>query len=89
LSERLAPAQRRRQIFDAVARLVDREGFARVTMVAAAEEAGVSRRLLCDHFADLSTLLRDFAIDTMARALAPRRGGLTAASVSQGHCWAR
>ncbi len=74
MTERLAPAQRRRQLFDAVGRLIKREGLARVTMVAVAAEAGVSRRLLYDFFADLSTLLRDFAIDTLARALAPSTG---------------
>jgi AcrR family transcriptional regulator len=51
--------------------MIEREGLARLTMVAVAAEAGVSRRLLYDYFPDLSTLLRDFAIDTMARALAP------------------
>lgn len=74
MTERLAPAQRRRQLFDAVGRLIKREGLARVTMVAVAAEAGVSRRLLYDFFADLSTLLRDFAIDTLARGLAPSTG---------------
>jgi AcrR family transcriptional regulator len=74
VTERLAPAQRRREFFDAVGRLIKREGLARVTMVAVAAEAGVSRRLLYDFFADLSTLLRDFAIDTLARGLAPSVG---------------
>jgi AcrR family transcriptional regulator len=74
VTARLAPADRRRQLFDAVARLIKREGLARVTMVAVAAEAGVSRRLLYDYFADLSTLLRDFAIDALARALAPSAG---------------
>jgi AcrR family transcriptional regulator len=71
LSERLAPAERRRQVFDAVGRLIKRDGLARVTMVAVAAEAGISRRLLYNYFPDLSTLLRDFAVDAMARALAP------------------
>jgi AcrR family transcriptional regulator len=63
-AERLAPAQRRRQLFDAVGRLIKREGLARVTMVAVAAEAGVSRRLAYACVTDLSTLLRDLAIDT-------------------------
>jgi AcrR family transcriptional regulator len=84
MTENLAPAQRRRQLLDAVGRLIKRVGLARVTMVAVAAEAGVSRRLLYDHFADLSTLLRDFAIDTLARALAPSAGWADRAVVGPG-----
>lgn len=40
-------------------------------MIAVAEEAGLSRRLVYDHFADLATLLREYSFVTLSRALTP------------------
>jgi len=47
---------RRRQLLGAAQRLFAREGFGGLTMVALAAEAGVSRRLVYDHFADATEL---------------------------------
>ncbi len=52
----LRSEDRRQQLIEAASRLFDAGGFAAVTMVAVAREAGVSRRLLYDHFADLDEL---------------------------------
>jgi AcrR family transcriptional regulator len=40
-------------------------------MIAVAEEAGLSRRLVYDHFADLRTLLQEYFFVTLSRALTP------------------
>ena len=61
---------RRRQLLDAAARLFVRDGYAGLTMVAVAAEAGVSRRLVYDHFADLASLYAAFFDDRAARYLA-------------------
>jgi AcrR family transcriptional regulator len=71
VTTRLPPEQRRRQIFEATGRLLMRHGPPGVTMIAVAEEAGLSRRLVYDHFADLATLLREYFFTTLARALTP------------------
>lgn len=71
MNTRRPPEERRRQIFDATGRLMLRDGIGAVTMIAVAEESGLSRRLLYDHFADLDTLLRDYVFETLARALTP------------------
>jgi AcrR family transcriptional regulator len=46
--------------------LFDRHGFGGITMVALAAEAGVSRQLVYDHFADLSGLYTAFVEDRLA-----------------------
>ncbi|MEZ5138643.1 MAG: TetR/AcrR family transcriptional regulator [Acidimicrobiales bacterium] len=63
----LRPEARRRQLLDAASRLFDRGGFTAVTMSAVAAEAGASRRLVYDHFADLATLYEAFFDDRVAR----------------------
>lgn len=47
-------------LLDAADRLFERGGVAAVTMVALAKEAGVSRALVYQHFADLTALFTDF-----------------------------
>lgn len=66
----LSPDARRRQLLDAAARLFAREGYAGVTMVAVAAEAGASRRLVYDHFPDLAALYTAFFEDRASRHLA-------------------
>lgn len=61
---------RRRQLLDAAARLFVREGYSGLTMVALAAEAGVSRRLVYDHFPDLASLYEAFFDDRATRYLA-------------------
>jgi AcrR family transcriptional regulator len=61
---------RRRHLLDAAARLFVREGYAGMTMVALAAEAGVSRRLVYDHFPDLAALYGAFFDDRASRYLA-------------------
>ncbi len=56
----LRPDARRRQLLDAASRLFDRAGFTAITVSAVANEAGASRRLVYDHFADLSELIAAF-----------------------------
>jgi AcrR family transcriptional regulator len=70
---------RRRQLLDAAARLFAREGYAGLTMVALAVEAGVSRRLVYDHFPDLASLYSAFFDDRAARYLADIAGAIEAA----------
>jgi AcrR family transcriptional regulator len=60
---------RRRQLLDATGRLVATGGPGAVSMVAVAREAGVSRRLVYDHFPDLASLYEAFFDDTVARSL--------------------
>ncbi|MGZ4690296.1 MAG: TetR/AcrR family transcriptional regulator [Acidimicrobiia bacterium] len=60
---------REAQLLDAAARLFARKGFAGLTMVALADEAGVSRRLVYNHFPDLATLYDAFFDDRAARYL--------------------
>lgn len=59
----LREADRRRHLLDATLRLVARRDIEAVTMSAVAREAGVSRRLVYDHFADLSSLHEAFLDD--------------------------
>ena len=47
-------------LLDAADRLFEQGGVAAVTMVALAKEAGVSRALVYQHFADLTALYTDF-----------------------------
>lgn len=60
---------RRRQLLDAASRLFVREGYSGMTMVALAAEAGVSRRLVYDHFPDLASLYTAFFDDRASRYL--------------------
>jgi AcrR family transcriptional regulator len=70
---------RHRQLLDAAARLFAREGYAGLTMVALAGEAGVSRRLVYDHFPDLASLYSAFFDDRAARYLADIAAAVEAA----------
>lgn len=63
----LQAADRRRQLLDATGRLFDRVGFGGITMSGVASEAGVSRQLVYDHFADLDTLYLAFVEARLAR----------------------
>jgi AcrR family transcriptional regulator len=63
----LRPEERRRQLLDATSRLFDRGGFTAITVSAVAAEAGASRRLVYDHFADLGDLYAAFFDDRVAR----------------------
>lgn len=65
----LRPDARRRQLLDAAARLFVRDGILGITMVAVAAEAGVSRRLVYDHFTDLTALYEAFFDDRVVRYL--------------------
>jgi AcrR family transcriptional regulator len=60
---------RRRQLLEATSRLLARDGLLGITMVAVAAEAGVSRRLVYDHFADLTSLFEAFFEDRANRYL--------------------
>lgn len=62
----LRTTDRRRHLLDAAARLVAREGVAGLTMMGLATEAGVSRRLLYDHYPDLTSLYQAFFDDRAA-----------------------
>jgi AcrR family transcriptional regulator len=61
---------RRRQLLDAALEVFVRDGYAGLTMSALADEAGVSRRLVYDHFADLPALYDAFFTDRTERHLA-------------------
>ena len=60
---------RRRQLLDAAARCFARDGYAGLTMVAVAEAAGVSRRLVYNHFPDVGALLEAYFDDRTCRYL--------------------
>ena len=62
----LRPAQRRRHLLDAASVVVKRDGLEGLTMVAVTAEAGVSRRLLYNHFPDLPTLVRAYVTDRLS-----------------------
>lgn len=66
----LRPDDRRRQLLDATARLFVGQGYGGMTMVAVAAEAGVSRRLVYDHFPDLPALYDAFFTDRISSYLA-------------------
>lgn len=53
----LRAAERHRQLIDAAAHIVGREGLERLSMVGVANEAGVSRQLVYEHFPDLSAMV--------------------------------
>lgn len=73
---RLPPQARRRQILQATAAFVAREGFEALTLEAIAREAGVTRPVVYDQFGDLAGLLDAFLGDTEERALAAAGGAL-------------
>lgn len=54
-------------MLDATGRLFDRVGFGGITMAGVASEAGVSRQLVYDHFADLDSLYLAFVEARLAR----------------------
>jgi len=62
----LRPAERRRHLLDAAAAVVRREGLNGLTMVAVTAEAGVSRRLVYNHFPDLRTLVGAYVVDRLS-----------------------
>ncbi|MGH2852170.1 MAG: TetR/AcrR family transcriptional regulator [Solirubrobacteraceae bacterium] len=62
----LRAADRRRQLLDAAMTIAGRDGIERITMVAVAAEAGVSRQLLYEHFSDLETLVVTLLLDRFA-----------------------
>ncbi|MSX21989.1 MAG: TetR family transcriptional regulator [Actinobacteria bacterium] len=66
----LRPPERRRQLLDATTAVVRRDGLTALTMVAVAAEAGVSRRLVYNHFPDLATLARTFVADRLMTFMA-------------------
>lgn len=66
----LRPDDRRRQLLDAASRVFLRDGFSGLTMVALAKEAGASRRLVYDHFADLGSLYDAFFDECASHYLA-------------------
>jgi AcrR family transcriptional regulator len=78
-------ADRHRQLLDAAAAVLARSGLGGLTMVAVAAEAGVSRRLCYDHFADLATLyiavLEDRGHRYLAGVDAVARSGADATTV--------
>lgn len=59
--------ERRAQLLAAATRLFERGGLGAISMSAVAAEAGASRRLVYDHFADLGTLYEAFFTDRVAR----------------------
>ena len=60
---------RRRQLLDAAATRFGSEGYPGLTMVAIAEQAGVSRRLVYNHFPDLDALCEAFFDDRVMHHL--------------------
>lgn len=63
----LPAPDRRRRLLDAAARCFARAGYAGLTMVGVAEEAGVSRRLVYNHFPDLASLYEGYFDDRVGR----------------------
>lgn len=74
----LKAGQRRQHLLDAAGRLFQRDGLSGMSMVALAAEAGVSRRLIYDHFDSLSALYTAFFADRMASYLAASEARLAA-----------
>lgn len=73
----LRPAERRRHLLDAAAAVVRRDGLNGLTMVAVTAEAKVSRRLVYNHFPDLSTLVRAFVVDRLTNYLQESESAFT------------
>lgn len=78
----LRPDARRRQLLDAASRLFDQGGFTAVTVSAVAAEAGASRRLVYDHFADLAELIAVF-FEARVAGYAERIDAAAASSTGQ------
>lgn len=74
----LKAEDRRGQLLEATSRVFERDGLLGISMVAVAAEAGVSRRLIYDHFTDLGTLYEAFFSDRGERYLAAIDRALTA-----------
>lgn len=83
----LRARERRRQLLDAAAAIAGRDGLDRLSMIGVATEAGVSRQLVYEHFANLPSLVAALMLDrfgeldsAVANAIAEdRAGGLDAA----------
>ncbi len=78
----LRAVDRRRQLLDVASAVVDREGLRALTMSHLAHEAGVTRQLVYQHFADLDALVRALVRqrtrgfrEAMSRALERGRAG--------------
>lgn len=65
---------RRNQLLEAAAAVYRRQGFPGLTMVAVAEEAKVSRRLLYNHFPDLESLITGLIFHKLGSYLATSEG---------------
>ena len=52
---RMAPEQRREQVLDAALRVILELGYSGVSIEAIAREAGVTRPVIYDHFANLAS----------------------------------
>jgi AcrR family transcriptional regulator len=63
----LALGDRRRQLLDAATELAGRGGVDRLTIVAVAKEAGVSRQLVHEHFRDVPGLVAAVVFDRFRR----------------------
>jgi AcrR family transcriptional regulator len=75
---RMAPEQRREQVLDAALRVILELGYRGVSIEAIAREAGVTRPVIYDHFANLAQLLRaligreeQYALGQLERVLPP------------------
>lgn len=85
----LSQDQRRQRILEVAAQIVEREGWAALTMSALAQHGGTSRQLLYQHFPSLEKLIADTAwfifTDTMAStqaSIAANPGSLAEAARS-------
>ena len=79
----LRAADRRRQLLDAAMTIAGRDGIERITMVAVAAEAGVSRQLLYEHFSDLETLVVTLLLDRFAALDATISAAIVASGVAR------
>jgi len=61
---------RRQQLLDAAGRVFSERGLPGISIIAVAEEAGVSRRLVYDHFADLEALYNAFLLSRLVNSAA-------------------
>lgn len=67
---------RRRQLLATAATIAGRDGLHALTMAGLAAEAGVSRQLVYEHFADLPTLVAELLLDRFAAVDATIAGAL-------------
>src|SRR4051794_32414879 len=68
-SPRRPPAERREPLLQAALRLVDREGFAALTMEGVAREAELAKTVVYDTFGNREALLRELLTREQERAL--------------------